>query len=372
MAAAIGALALSVALGGCGQQQGQQAQQANAPAGAAAQELPPGQSSPPGGAATAQDSAGSADGAENGTGIGAGEGAGTGAGEKLKVYASFYPMYDFAARIGGNMADVSNMVPPGTEPHDWEPAAADMAGLESADIFIYNGAGLEHWAGDILGALQNESLIAVEASAGIALMEGHSDDEHGNERVGEEDADGDVGGHGDDEGFDPHVWLSPKNAKVQLLNIKNAFVLADPGNADLYEANYSAAAAEMDALDREYAGAISALPDKDIIVSHQAFGYLCSEYGLNQVPIEGLSPDSEPDPARMAEIIEFANEHGVRVIFFEELVSPKVAETIAGAIGAQTDVLSPIEGLSDEEIAAGDDYFSVMRQNLKAIERALS
>lgn len=271
--------------------------------------------------------------------------------EKLSVYASFYPMYDFASKIGGDKANVVNMIPSGTEPHDWEPTVADIAGLEETDIFVYNGAGIEHWAEDVLDSLQNKDLIAVEASKNISLMEDHHEDE------GEE--------------FDPHVWLSPLNAKKEMENIKNAFAQADPDNKDYYEANYTKYAAEFDALDEEYKDTLNAVPNKDVIVAHQAFGYLCSAYELNQVPIEGLAPNSEPDPARVSEIIDFAKEHKVKVIFFEELVSPKVSETIADAINAKTDVLNPIEGLSDEQLKAGDDYFSAMRQNLQSLKAAL-
>lgn len=279
--------------------------------------------------------------------------------KKLTIYASFYPMYDFASKIGGDKVTVVNMVPAGTEPHDWEPAASDIAGLEKADIFVYNGASMEHWAEDVLESLSNKDLISVEASKGISLMEGHheEDEEEGTSEEGEE--------------YDPHVWLSPVNAKVEMENIKNALVQADPDNKDYYEANYTKYAADLDTLDKEYKDTLSPLPNKDIIVAHQAFGYLCAAYGLNQVPIEGLSPDSEPDPATVANIIEFAQEHNVTVIFFEELVSPKVAQTIADSIGAKTEELNPIEGLSDEEQAAGDDYFSVMRQNLEKLKTAL-
>ncbi|MEA4891198.1 MAG: metal ABC transporter substrate-binding protein [Peptococcaceae bacterium] len=297
--------------------------------------------------------------------------------EKLSVYASFYPMYDFASKIGGDKVTVVNLVPAGTEPHDWEPAAADISGLEEAAVFIYNGAGMEHWAEDVLESLQNKDLIAVEASKGVSLMEGHhhgDEDEHeaGDGNVQEHPAEtAEAEEHEGHEAFDPHVWLSPLNAKKEMENIKAAFVQADPENKDYYEGNYARYAADLDALDKEFRDTLSPLTNKDIIVSHEAFGYLCGAYGLNQIGIEGLAPDSEPDPARMAEIIEFAKEHQVKVIFFEELVSPKVAETIAGAIGAETAVLNPIEGLSDEQQAAGDDYFTVMRQNLTALKAAL-
>jgi zinc transport system substrate-binding protein len=283
----------------------------------------------------------------------------------ISVYASFYPMYDFAVKLGGDKVNVVNMTPSGTEPHDWEPTASDISGLESADVFIYNGAGMEHWAEDILESLQNARLTVVEASKGIALIEGGHEHEEEHEEGHEEEHE-----H-EEEGFDPHVWLNPLYAKAEMANIRDAFKLADPSNSEYYDANYTKYAAEFDALDKEYADALSGFSGRDIIVAHQAFGYMCSAYGLNQVPIAGLSPEDEPDPARMAEIIEFASEHDVKVIFFEELVSPKVAETIAEAIGARTDVLNPLEGLGDDELNAGADYFTVMRSNLEALTSAL-
>ncbi len=275
--------------------------------------------------------------------------------EKLSVCASFYPMYDFARKIGGDKVHVINMVPAGTEPHDWEPAASDIVALEKADAFIYNGAGLEGWTGDVLASLRNRNLITVEASKNVPLLK-----EQGSEKD-----------KGSKPASDPHVWLNPQYAKKEMENIKNGFVKADPNNQSYYEANYTKYAGEADQLDRELKDTFSALPKKDIVVAHQAFGYLCEAYGLHQIGVEGLVPDSEPDPARMAEIIELARKYDIKVIFFEELVSPKVSETIADAVGADTAVLNPIEGLSEKQLASGDDYFSVMRQNARALKKAL-
>lgn len=279
---------------------------------------------------------------------------------RMLVYTSVYPMYDFAAKIGGDKIRLVNMVPEGAEPHDWEPTASDIAGLNKARVFIYNGAGLEHWAEDVHASLKSPDLTVLEASAGIPLLEGHAH-AHGHAEEGDH-------AHA---APDPHVWLDPQHAKVQMEAIKNVLSEADPPNRAYYEANYARYAAGLDALDQEFQTTLEPLQQRELIVSHEAFGYLCAAYGLVQVGIEGLSPDSEPDPSRMAEIIRFAKEREVKVIFFEELASPKVAETIARAIGAKTDILSPLEGLNDEQRAAGDDYFSVMRKNLAAIAAAL-
>lgn len=291
--------------------------------------------------------------------------------KKLNVMASFYPMYDFATKVGGDKVEVTNMVPAGTEPHDWEPAATDVKNLEEADVFIYNGAGMEHWTEDVLGALDNKELKVVEASRGLTLLEGKEEDE---EETEDSSSDSDASDESTDSEitYDPHVWLDPLNAKAEMENIKNAFVEADPDNKDYYEQNYETYAEKFDQLDKEYKDGLADTKSKDLITSHEAFGYLCQAYGLNQVGIEGLSPDSEPDASRMNEIIKFAKENNVKTIFFEELVSPKVSETIADEVGAKTAVLNPLEGLTDDEISAGEDYFSVMESNLKTIEDALN
>lgn len=299
--------------------------------------------------------------------------------EKLEVYTSFYPLYDFAVKIGGDKVKVINLVPAGTEPHDWEPATTDILSLEKADMLIYNGVGMEHWVDQVSASLENKNLILLEASNGITLLEGgEHEDEHADEDALKDEHDGEKDEHTDEDekigahkGFDPHVWLSIKNAKKEMENIKDAFVKADPDNKDFYEANYEKYAAEFDAMDLKFNKELSGLTNKDLIVAHQAFAYLCTDYGLKQVAIEGLAADSEPDAKRMAEIIDFARDKEIKTIFFEELVNPKVAETIAAEIGAQTDVLNPLEGLTQEQLNAGEDYLSIMEKNLKALVSAL-
>lgn len=280
---------------------------------------------------------------------------------RLRVLTSFYPMYDFACKIGGDCIDVINMVPSGTEPHDWEPSTNDLKNLEKADVFIYNGADMEPWADDLLVS-RSDTLRVVEASENVELRTTDGEHEHAHEH---EDADHH---HGD---FDPHVWLDPENAKIEMEAIRDALCAADPENSTVFQSNYEKYAAELDALDVEFREKLASLPNRTIVVAHEAFGYLCDAYGLTQVGIEGLSPDSEPDPGRMAEVIDFVREHSISTIFFEELVSPKVAEAIASETGAQAKMLSPLEGLSDEQAAAGADYFSVMHDNLAALMEAL-
>lgn len=276
---------------------------------------------------------------------------------KLKVMASFYTMYDFAKKIGGDKVEVTNMVPAGTEPHDWEPSTKDLIEMEKSDVFIYNGAGMEQWVDDVLESLDTEELTTVEASKGIRLLKDGDAHEHDH-------------AHGSEN--DPHVWLDPNNAKYEMNKIKKAFIKADPKNKDYYEANYKTYAKQCDDLDQLYKKELAKVTKRELVVAHEAFGYLCHAYNLEQMGIEGLSADDEPDPKQMSEVIDFAKKHKVKTIFFEELVSPKVAKTIAKETGASAKMLNPLEGLSNKKIKAGQDYFSVMKQNLSAIKEALS
>lgn len=267
----------------------------------------------------------------------------TTAGGGLRVCASFSTMADFAGKIGGDRAEVVNLMPSGAEPHDWEPSARDIAALEGADILVINGAGFEHWVDGVIPTLQNKALVVVDTSEGIGLR-------------GEQE-----------QARDPHVWLDPSNAALQLEAVRAAFAAADPDNAACYNGNYEAVRQKLNELDGEYRDALSALPGRHIVVAHEAYGYLCEAYGLSQVAVQGLSPEGEPDPAQMAEVVNYSRDYRIKIIFFEETASPKVAEAIARETGAETAVLSPLESLGE-----GQDYFSVMRENLEQLKRALS
>lgn len=303
--------------------------------------------------------------------------------EKLQVVASFYPMYDFAKKIGGEYANVKNLVSSGTEPHDWEPGAKDLVALEKADLFVYNGAGMEHWTEDVLKALDNQELIKVEAAKDIELLQSEditSDSDHNSDQKSAQNKErtqkqshGHSHSHSHGEHtVDPHVWLDPENAKQEMKAILDGYVSADPEHAEYYQENYEKYAEQFDELDREYRETLDQVKSKELITSHEAFGYLCHAYGLDQQGIEGVVSDSEPDAARMEEIIQFAKKHEIKTIFFEELVSPKVSQTIADEIGAKTAVLNTLEGLDKEDLENGEDYFSTMRKNLKTLEEALN
>ena len=282
--------------------------------------------------------------------------------DKIAIVTTIYPVYDFATNIAGDKAEIINLVPAGVEPHDFELSTGDMQLIEEADMFIYNGAGMEHFAEKTLASVSNKELYVVECTKGMTLLDANEHtDEHGHESTDEHE----------DEHTDPHTWLSVANAIEECKAITEALVEIDPDNKAYYEANYDAYEEKLLALQETYKVELADLSGSTIVVAHEAFGYLCAEYGLKQEAIEGLTADSEPDSARMKEIIDFCKENDIKVIFFEELVSPKVAETIASEIGADTMVLNPIEGLTSEQEEAGLDYIGLMEENLEALKKAL-
>lgn len=309
---------------------------------------------------------------------------------KLKVYASVYPIYDFTKKIAGDKLDVEMVMPQGTEPHGWEPDSDAIKNLENADMLIYNGAGLESWTDKVIGSLSNKDLKVVEASKGVELIKStHSHDDEDEDHDHEHEVDNHNHNHNheaaenchnheehDHEGhhhgpMDPHVWMSPKNAKIEMENIKNALVELDKDNADYYESNYEKYAKMLDELDAKYKEKLANLPKKEIVVGHEAYGYLCKDYGLTQVGVKGVNAETEPDAKKMAEIISYIKENNIKTIFTEELIDPKVSNIIASETGCQVKVLSPIEGLSQEQIDNKEDYFSIMEENLENLVGAL-
>ncbi|MGB9804210.1 metal ABC transporter substrate-binding protein [Desulfofundulus sp.] len=284
------------------------------------------------------------------------------AGGKIAVVTTIYPLYDFARQVGGERVEVTRLLPAGAEPHDWEPTPGDMVALTRAKVFIYNGAGLEPWVQRQLGVLAGKGVKVVEASHGLDLIAGDPGQGPEHNKGGET---------AEPAGVDPHVWLDPVLAQEMVRHIRDAFIDVDPGHASYYKSRAEAYIAELRELDRAYREAARSFKNREIVTSHAAFGYLARRYGLHQVSVMGLSPESEPDPVHMREIVAFCREHGVKYIFFETLVSPRVSETLAQEVGARTLVLDPIEGLTPLEEKRGENYLSIMRQNLANLKVAL-
>lgn len=286
---------------------------------------------------------------------------------KVNVITSFFPLYDFTRIIGGDHVNVINLIPTGVEPHDWSPKSKDISEISRAQVLVYNGAGLEGWIGDLLGSIkENRDLVTVEASKGIPLIS--VDASQFNEGA-------DHNQQGDQaHSVDPHTWISPLSAMQMADNIKNGLIEADPAHQKDYLANYETFIGELQKLHDDFRDSLEAetLKRHEIVVSHQAFAYLCRDYGLKQLPIMGLSPDAEPTAKDLQYISQFVKDHQVNTIFFEELVSDRLAKTLAGDLGIGTAVLNPIEGLTEEQAKAGEDYISLMQENLASLLKALN
>jgi len=296
--------------------------------------------------------------------------------DAMSVVAAFYPLQFLAERVGGDAVVVTNLAKPGTEPHDLELNPQQVGQLSDADLVIY----LKGFQPAVDAAVDQEAgdrafdVVTVEPLLDSTDV-GHSHgSEGGGEHAGEETAsaapaDTDPDGHTDDDGGkDPHIWLDPTRLATIGDQLAERLGTVDPDHAGDYTARASGLRTQLTALDTEYATALQTCQRREIITSHAAFGYLADRYELEQIGISGLSPEDEPPPQRLAEVVEEAREHQATTIFFETLVSPKIAETIAREVSAETAVLDPIEGLQPD---ATGDYFSVMRSNLSTLTAAL-
>jgi zinc transport system substrate-binding protein len=266
----------------------------------------------------------------------------------IKVIVSFFPLYDFARNVGGDRVEVTSMIPAGAEPHDWEPTIRQVADASLADIFVYNGASFESWAQNI------EAKFVVNTSEGLELLEATDEEEE------EEHSD-----------IDPHIWLDPIYAKHQVGLIRDGLVKIDPDNTQYYNDNADRFMAELDRLNASIRE-LSGCEKKDFIAFHSAFSYFANRYGLNQHSVHGGLPEGEVPPQRLQEIVDLAKELKIDTIYSEELVDPRLAEAIAEEIpGGRVLVLSPIEGLEEQEQAAGLGYIDKMEQNLDNLKAGL-
>ncbi|WP_423804534.1 metal ABC transporter solute-binding protein, Zn/Mn family [Paenibacillus xylanexedens] len=296
---------------------------------------------------------------------------------KVNVVTTFYPVYAFTTAIGGEDANVINLLPTGVEPHDWTPKSQDIVNTSKAQLFFYNGAGLEGWVPNFLKSLNSDTQVkSVAVSEGVKLLTAEGDDGHGH---GEEHEDEHADEHTDeatsedvaDHHIDPHTWVSPKSAMIMAANIKNSLVEADPDHKAGYEQRYEELRTKLETLDQRFTDELATVPNNEIVVSHQAFGYLARDYGLTQHAIMGLSPDAEPTGQDIVKLAQLVKDEGIKYIFFEELVSDKLAKTLASEAGVETMVLNPVEGLTKEQATNGDDYFTLMEKNLQNLLIAL-
>jgi len=280
-------------------------------------------------------------------------GGGGSAGGKTEITASFYPVAWLAERIGGGNAEVTTLTKPGTEPHDLELSPRQVAEITETDLGLHV-KGLQPAVDDAFAqhaegrSLDVASLVETLPAAGHEHEEGEGEAHEGE--------------------HDPHLWLDPARMAAVATGIGEKLAAVDPGNAEDYRANAAKAAGELNALDGEFKAGLAECEQDTIVTSHAAFSYLADRYGLKQVPIAGIDPDSEPSPRRMAELSDQIKDLGVTTVFTETMVSPKLAQTLAEGAGVETAVLDPVEGVKE---GSGDDYLSVQRHNLEALRAAL-
>jgi zinc transport system substrate-binding protein len=283
---------------------------------------------------------------------------------RLLVVATIYPLYEFARHTAGDRADVVSLIPVGVEPHDWEPSPQDLLTLRRARVLVFNGAGLEPWVARVLAEIATPGIVAINTTEGIPLRRARETGPGQDPRPAGQDSAARAGA-------DPHVWLDPRLARSQLEAIRAGLVRADPDNAPAYDENARAFAATLTALDQAFETGLRTCARREVVTSHAAFAYLTSRYGLTQVPLMGLAPESEPSPAHMAAIVRFARRHRVKYVFFETLVNPRLADALAREVGAGTLVLNPIEGLTKQQQADGKGYVTLMEENLQNLRIAL-
>jgi len=275
---------------------------------------------------------------------------------KVSVVAAFYPLRFLAERIGGDTVTVTDLAKPGVEPHDLELEPKQVAKVGAADLVVYL-AGFMPAVDDVIADEAKGKAFDV---AGVEPLADAPPGAEEDEENGEKHA---------NEGKDPHVWLDPVRFAAIGDKLAERLATADPDHAEAYKARAAEMRGQLTALDGDFTKALATCQRREIVTSHAAFGYLASRYRLTQVPISGISPEGEPSPQRVAEVATMAREKGVTTIFFETLVSPKIAETLAKEVGAKAEVLDPLEGI---EAGSSADYLSVMRQNLGKLTAALS
>ncbi|MGM0875018.1 MAG: metal ABC transporter solute-binding protein, Zn/Mn family [Bacillota bacterium] len=313
---------------------------------------------------------------------------------KLKVYTTIFPLVDFTKKIGGDLVEVESILPPGVDAHTYEPTSKMMVDIAKSDGFIYSGVGLESFVEEIEESLEKENVAFINAGEGIELLihkdedEAHADEEatHEDEAHADEETTHEDETHADEEAThedethedehdhgdnDPHVWLDPIHSISLAENIKNALVELHPEGEETFEENFQQLKSQLEELDKSFTDLVSKSDKNEILVSHAAYGYWESRYGIKQISVLGLSPTEEPSQKELQKIIETAKVHDINYIIFESNVSSNVTDIVQSEIGAEALTLSNLESVTDEDIKNNEDYFSIMEKNLETLEKAL-
>jgi len=287
--------------------------------------------------------------------------------QKITVVTTLFPLYDFAKNIGQDKVEISLLLPPGVEAHTFEPKPSDITKINNADIFVYTGEFMEPWAHDIIEGADKKVKV-VDASANIEMMkEEHEHEEETEHHEAEEE-------HGHEHGgVDPHIWLDFDNAKIMAENIATTLSEIDPQNAEYYKNNLKSYQSKLSDLDNSYKNSLTTCQSKTIVYGgHYAFGYMGKRYGLAYESAYGISPDSEPSAQDLAGLISQIRTKKIAYVFFEELVSPKVAETLDKETGAGLLLLNPAHNLTKDEFEKNESFVSIMEKNLSNLKIGLN
>ncbi|MGB9809229.1 MAG: metal ABC transporter substrate-binding protein [Caldanaerobacter sp.] len=264
---------------------------------------------------------------------------------KPLVYASFYPIYNLTSKIAGDKLEIKTIIPPGVEPHDWEPSTKDVANMTKAKVILYLGLGMDSWIQKIKANAPNVDFY--EVSKGVTpILEGGQPN--------------------------PHIWLSPKEALIMAKNINDSLKQSFPQYSNYFDKNYETLKNQLEKLNQEYSHDLSNTKHKTFIVYHSAFDYLARDYGLKQEALVGIDEEAEVSPARMAKVINIIKNENIKYIFTEPLSSPKPMQTIAKETNTKILPLNPIEGLTKVEEKEGKDYLKLMEENLENLKKALN
>ncbi|KNB52990.1 metal ABC transporter substrate-binding protein [Streptomyces caatingaensis] len=284
---------------------------------------------------------------------------------QIDVIASFYPMEFLAHEIGGDHVHVTGLTKPGQEPHDLELKPRQVAALGKADAVVY----LKGLQPAVDEAVKQSGARHVADAASFTSLEKHGDEVDGHHHGSDAEKGHEGHDHGDDNAADPHIWLDPVKYAEVAKGVARTLAEADPGHRADYEKNAAALTKRLGDLDKKFADGLRNRASDTFITTHAAFGYLAERYGLTEEAISGVDPESEPSAARIKDLHRLAEDHHVKTVFFETIASPATAKTLARDLGLKTDVLDPLEGITDE--SKGHDYFEVMESNLAALRKAL-
>ena len=281
---------------------------------------------------------------------------------KLRVVTTLFPIYDFARNVGGDLAEVSLLLPPGVEPHSFEPTPETIIALSRADLFIYTGSGMEPWAEKLAdGVSRGGKPVRCEAGKGAHYL--NSAHDHGGRR--DEHAE-------HEHGKDPHIWLDPDNALSMVDRIAEGFAVARPAAAEKFAANAAAYKARLQELANRFNSGLAVCATREFVHGgHYAFAYLADRYKLQYISAYGVTAESEPSSQKLMELVRTIKNKKLHYIFFEELLSPRAAETVAAETGAALLKLHGIHNVTRSELDAGATYLSLMEQNLTVLRKGL-